>query len=176
LQFKVSGSDYHLAIGDLNDFPFVLIKPVTYVNLSGRAATDVLGRFNVKVEDMLVLHDDVNLETARLRLKLNGGDGGHNGLSSIIYNINSDKFPRLRFGIGRNFEQGEMAEYVLSPFAGEEIPLLEESIKFSCCLVEEFIKGGLKASLDLYSKTFTRKKPLDDDSDNSLSKQDGEPV
>jgi PTH1 family peptidyl-tRNA hydrolase len=81
-----------------------------------------------------------------------GGDGGHNGINSIIYHLNSDDFPRLRIGIGNNFPKGEMADYVLSPFPNEEFTLISAAFQESALLINEFIQGGIKQMLDANSK------------------------
>lgn len=159
LRFKAAKKDYYYVLGELNDSPFVFVKPTTYVNLSGTAALDIVNNYKIDIEDLLVICDDINLDTAQLRLKASGGDGGHNGVNSIIYHLESDRFPRLRFGIGRNFPQGKMADYVLSPFNKEEFQLLDNSFGFASELIVEFIKGGLKASLDYYSKSIKNLKP-----------------
>ncbi len=98
---------------------YLLIKPTTFVNNSGIAAKQVLDSYIIDVKDLLVIIDDVNLETGAFRIKAAGSDGGHNGLSSMIYHINSDNFPRIRLGVGNNFEKGMMSSYVLSDFSKE---------------------------------------------------------
>ncbi|MGE5498434.1 MAG: aminoacyl-tRNA hydrolase [Syntrophothermus sp.] len=152
LGFRSSKKDYIYARGEFNDSPFLLIKPTTYVNLSGQAAADVLSEYLIPPEDLLVVCDDINLDTGRLKIKASGGDGGHNGVNSIIYHLNSDQFPRLRFGIGRDFQAGQMADYVLSRFPDNELPMLNEAMTFGVQLLESFIAGGLKSALDFYSK------------------------
>lgn len=161
LSFKASKKDYFYALGESDSSPFVLIKPSTYVNLSGTAAKNALAQFGIEIEDLLVVCDDINLQTAQLRIKPSGGDGGHNGVSSIIYHLESDKFPRLRFGIGRNFQPGQMADYVLSPFSKDEFALLEQSFESGSQLLKAFISGGLKSALDYYSKSQKDSKPAD---------------
>lgn len=150
--FRESQSDYCFAAGKLNESDFVLIKPTTFVNLSGLAVFDVIEEYNLQLEDVLVIHDDVNLKPGQIKIKLTGGDGGHNGLVSIIDKLGTGNFPRLRFGIGHNFQQGEMADYVLSKFSKSEITSLEPAIKYSIELLEEFIKGGIKSMLNYSSK------------------------
>ncbi|MHB1687100.1 MAG: aminoacyl-tRNA hydrolase [Ignavibacteriaceae bacterium] len=151
LQFIASKSDYYFAEGKIGEFNFSLVKPSTYVNNSGTAALNSTLSFNARIEDILVIVDDINLETGMLKIKSHGGDGGHNGIASIIYHLNSNNFPRLRIGVGKNFEHGRMAEYVLSDFTPEELKLLEKSFEEGKVLVEDFIKGGLKQMLNSHS-------------------------
>ena len=92
------------------------------------------------------------METAKFRLRASGGDGGHNGISSIIYHLNSDEFPRLKIGIGSDFDKGQMADYVLSDFNDDEKEHIEKTFKNCLLLVEDFIIGGLDKMLDTNSK------------------------
>ena len=152
LEFVPSKGDYYQAEGVLEDQKFLLVKPATYMNLSGVAAADVFNNYNINIEDILVAGDDINLPLGQIRIRQSGGDGGHNGIKSIIYHLNSNQFPRLRYGIGRNFASGEMANYVLSRFDPDEIKQISPSFKFCSELFSEFIKGGYKQLLDFYSK------------------------
>jgi PTH1 family peptidyl-tRNA hydrolase len=152
LSFKASKADYYFAEGSLNGNAYQFIRPSTYVNNSGIAAKQALENNNLNVEDLLVVHDDVNLPHAEIRVKVRGGDGGHNGLSSIIWHLMSEEFSRLRIGIGDNFEKGYMAEYVLSDFSTEEMKLLESAFKTVETLVDEFITGGMSGLLDANSR------------------------
>jgi PTH1 family peptidyl-tRNA hydrolase len=152
INFSASQYDYYVAEGIIDNSGFVLVKPTTYVNLSGIAALDLLNEFKLNPEDLLVVHDDLNLNSGQVKIKQSGGDGGHNGISSIIYHLTTNRFPRLRIGIGRDFQQGEMTDYVLSRFTSEDFTFLEPSIKFACDLIEEFIKGGIQSSLNFYSQ------------------------
>jgi PTH1 family peptidyl-tRNA hydrolase len=152
LNFKASKLDYYYAEGKTGNAGFSLIKPSTYVNNSGIAALQALQKYDAGVQDLLVLNDDVNLPAADVRIKAFGGDGGHNGLKSIIYHLNSNEFPRIRIGIGADFEKGEMADYVLSTFSEDDFKLLKDPFDMGCILIEEFIKGGVKQMLDANSR------------------------
>ena len=152
LSFAASKYDYFFAEGKTAQSGFFLIKPTTYVNNSGLAALQVIEEYNIPISDFLVVADDINLETGKIRIRVGGGDGGHNGLNSVIYHLNSDDFPRLRIGVGNNFGKGEMADYVLSQFTKDELPLIASAIDSSVILIDEFIQGGLKQMLDANSK------------------------
>lgn len=151
ISFKPSKNNYWYSEGKIEDSEFILIKPSSFVNNSGLAAKQAIEKYKVDPEELLVIVDDVNLNTGDFRTRISGGDGGHNGINSIIYHLNSNQFPRLRIGIGNNFAEGDMAEYVLSNFSKEELTTLESTFKFSKILVEDFIKGGLKKMLDANS-------------------------
>ena len=152
LQFKPSKHDYYFASGELENFPFVLVKPLTYVNRSGESALDVLNDYKITLNDILIICDDLNLEFGKIRIRKTGGDGGHNGIASIIYSLNSDYFLRLRFGIGRNFEKGEMVNFVLSRFTENELSELTKKYDLAVELMESFILGGSETMLNLLSK------------------------
>lgn len=152
ISFKPSKNDYLFSRGELNEKDFLLIKPVTYVNNSGIAAHQLAEQYSLTLEDMLVVVDDLNLPLAHYRLRAAGGDGEHNGLASIIYHLNSNKFPRIRIGIGQDFEKGKMSGYVLSDLDKTEKKNLEKSFENTAQLTEEFIKGGIKQLLDANSK------------------------
>jgi PTH1 family peptidyl-tRNA hydrolase len=152
LQFKPSKQDYYFTGSNIDASQFFLVKPTTYVNLSGIAAKQVFEDIAISIEDFLVVVDDVNLEEYKLRVRNAGGDGGHNGLASINYHLQDDQYPRLRFGIGSNFGEGEMADYVLSEFDKSEYENLNRTIIDSGELIKKFITGGKKSMLEYYSQ------------------------
>ena len=153
LYFKASKGDFYIAGSEINASPFFLVKPTTYVNLSGIAANDVLDYYRINLEDFLVVADDINLPAGNIRIRKSGGDGGHNGIASIIYHLQSNNFPRLRFGIGDDFKKGEMAEFVLDKFSNEDYKIINPAINSTIEIIEAFIEGGLDTALNYFSKT-----------------------
>ncbi|MBN1300894.1 MAG: aminoacyl-tRNA hydrolase [Melioribacteraceae bacterium] len=153
LVFKSSSDDYYYAGSFIKASPFILIKPTTFVNLTGQAVIQLLEKYKIDLKNLLVVLDDVNLPPGKLRIRKSGGDGGHNGLYSIIYTVMSNEFPRLRFGIGNDFEYGTMADYVLTQFNKEETDLINGSIISSVRLIEKFIEGGIELMLSEFSKS-----------------------
>lgn len=172
LPFAPSTSEYYFAEGVLNDQSFSLIKPSTFVNNSGIAAVEAVHNYNIDIKDFLIVYDDLNLDFPNLQIRIKGGDGGHNGLNSIIYNLASDDFPRLRFGIGNSFEKGKMAEYVLTDFNDKEMVQLKSLFDEGITLAKEFIRGGIKNMLDANSILSKNKisTNLSIDSENSSEK------
>lgn len=152
LSFKASKKEYYYSDGKTGDAGFSLIKPTTYVNNSGIAALDALEIYKTSIDDLLVIADDVNIPTGEIRLRANGGDGGHNGLKSIIYHLNSNSFARLRIGVGEEIKPGELVSFVLSPFSKDDFIKLKTTFDKSSVLIEEFIKGGLKGMMDANAK------------------------
>ncbi|OGU69818.1 MAG: aminoacyl-tRNA hydrolase [Ignavibacteria bacterium RBG_16_36_9] len=151
LCFKETIGEYLEAPGKISDQNFVLIKPVTYVNNSGIAARQVFDKYNAAPEDFLVVSDDTNLKNYILRVRLSGGDGGHNGLSSIIYHLMTDQFPRIRIGIGSNPSDVSLSDYVLSEFSKNELEEYQNTFSKGSQLIEEFIFGGSKKMLEANS-------------------------
>ncbi len=154
IQFHPAKGDFFIASGSINNSKFSLVKPATYVNNSGIAAFQAFDLFNLRLEDILVIVDDINFNISEFKLKEFGGDGGHNGMASIIYHLNSNQFARIRIGIGQNFEKGKMSEYVLSDFSEDEKRLVNQSFEKISPLTEEFIIGGLKPMLNANSRLF----------------------
>jgi len=151
IKFKELTGDYFEAVGKINDQNYSLIKPVTYVNNSGMAAREIFEKYSLSPEEFLVVCDDTNLKSYDLRVRMSGGDGGHNGLSSIIYHLMSDQFPRIRIGIGNNPTDIILSEYVLSEFSKSELEEYENTFNKSSILIEEFIVGGSKKMLEANS-------------------------
>lgn len=151
INFKEAAGDYIEAIGKIGEKNFTLIKPVTYVNNSGISARQIFEKYSLLPEECLVVCDDTNLKNYDFRVRLSGGDGGHNGLSSIIYHLMTEQFPRIRIGIGTNPPDMVLSDYVLSEFSKSE--LQEYQTTFSKCafLIEEFIVGGSKKMLEANS-------------------------
>lgn len=153
ISFLPSKNDYYFAEKKIGENYFCLIKPSNYVNNSGFAAVQAITSYNCSVSDLLVIHDDVYLSTGTFKVKLSGGDGGHNGVESIIYQLGSEYFTRIRIGVGgSNFSQETIADYVLSDFSQSDHSLLEKVFENCTVLVEAFILGGTKQLLDTNSK------------------------
>lgn len=107
----------------------VLLKPSTFMNLSGQSVTDAMNFFHIPPERMLLLFDDISLDVGRMRIRLKGSDGGHNGVKNIIYLSGSDRFPRIKVGIGHKPEGWDLANWVLSRFSQDEMKQLEAVAK-----------------------------------------------
>ena len=149
--FTETPGDYFEARGSIGETAYSLIKPTTYVNNSGIAVKQIFDKYNVIDDDFLVVCDDTNLDSNVLRVRLSGGDGGHNGLSSIIYHLMTEKFPRIRIGIGRSSSSEELADYVLSEFTKSELEGFKNTFENGLLLIENFIIGGTKKMLEANS-------------------------
>lgn len=152
LKFSQTLFSYQEARGRFGDVPFVLIKPTTFVNLSGVAVAQVMENLSLTTDDILIVYDDINLEEGLFKIRKSGGDGGHNGIKSIIYHINSQNFSRLRIGVGNKFKSGEMVRFVLSSFDFEAMKRVEPVLDTSFDMVKAFVENGEKAMYDINSR------------------------
>ncbi|HLA64934.1 MAG TPA: aminoacyl-tRNA hydrolase, partial [Rhodothermales bacterium] len=117
-----------LAEGSWRGVPFAVGLPQTYMNRSGESAVALLRRYGLEAGDILVVVDDLALDPGVLRLRPSGSDGGHHGLSDIADALDTDQFPRLRVGIGKDFPRGRQADYVLQPFTAEQRLLIDAAL------------------------------------------------
>jgi len=131
----------------------LVMLPRTYMNNSGIAVRAVVEKYQIPVEKILVICDEYNFPLGKIHLKDSGGDGGHNGVRSVIENLGETKFMRLRCGIGRNFGENELVQYVLSPFEPEEIPIRDQMIARAVEAIEYLLlKGKSRAMSDINSE------------------------
>ena len=133
----------------VKDNDVLYVKPKTFMNNSGNAVTSILTKF--KVDDILIIVDDIYLPIGEIRIRQDGGFGGHNGLESIAAALGTDKFNRLRIGVGSP-ENEILSDYVLSDFSKGEQEILKIISGFTETLLNEYIKGDFKDLLDTYSK------------------------
>jgi PTH1 family peptidyl-tRNA hydrolase len=131
---------------------FILVKPTTYVNLSGRAVNYWLKKEKIPPCNFLVIVDDLSLPFGQLRLKAKGSPGGHNGLRNISEALGSNDYARLRFGIGDNFHDGFQVDYVLSEWSEEEKKFLPERIDEAIEIIKSFGTLGVDRSMNLFNK------------------------
>ncbi len=150
-RFAVQKNDYHLAVLRLRSEQVNFAKPMTFMNLSGKAVKTLLAFLEIKSQAMLVICDDFALPFGKVRVRLSGSDGGHNGLASIIEEIGTDDFPRLRMGIGPLPEGVAAHEFVLEQFSPEEVDNLESFVKLGATCVETAIYSGLTDAMNKYN-------------------------
>lgn len=129
----------------------VLIKPTTYMNLSGKAVKYWLTQENVAPENSLTILDDLSLPLGKLRMKLKGGDGNHNGLTSIIESLNHNVFPRLRYGIGSDFRKGFQSDFVLGKWRPEEEATIAERNEMAVQIIKSFCSIGAERTMTAFN-------------------------
>ena len=129
----------------------VLLKPSTYMNLSGNAVRYWLQQEKIPVENMLVLVDDLNLPFGTIRIRKQGSNGGHNGLGNIQSVLGTENYARVRFGIGNNFSRGAQCNFVLGNWTDEEQKLLPERLKVTSEIIPSFCLLGIDRTMNLYN-------------------------
>jgi PTH1 family peptidyl-tRNA hydrolase len=130
----------------------VLAKPLTFMNLSGAAIVALLQFYKIELADMLVIVDEVQLETGRIRLRPEGSAGGHNGLKSIIESLGTGAFPRLRIGVGRGDTRRHLADHVLARFDAVERTVADEAIGRAADASEAFVADGIAAAMNRFNR------------------------
>ncbi len=130
---------------------FILIKPSTYMNRSGKAVQYWLNKEKLTPERLLVVVDDVSLPTGLLRMRAKGGDGGHNGLASIIDILGHNNFARLRFGIGNEYPKGFQSQYVLGKWEKEELEVVKPQVEKACEMILSFGTIGVDRTMNLFN-------------------------
>lgn len=130
---------------------FILIKPTTYVNLSGKAVNYWLQKEKLSTEKLLVISDDISLPFGKLRLKAKGSDAGHNGLKNIAEVLGHQNYSRLRFGVGNDFSRGAQVDYVLGQWTSDEEKLLPERIAMATDVIKSFGTIGLQRTMNQFN-------------------------
>lgn len=134
----------------INGEKVMLVKPVTYMNRSGIAISEIVKFYKVPLENLIVIYDDIDIPLGTLRIRPHGSAGTHNGMKSIISSLGDDKFPRIRIGIDRNPNM-DLADYVLQRFSAEERNTIEPIIKLAAEAGEEIVKSNLDSAMQKYN-------------------------
>lgn len=130
-----------------------LIKPTTYMNLSGKALRYWMNELKIQPQNVLVVLDDLAIPFGSIRIRGKGSDGGHNGLKDIDATLGNNNYPRLRFGIGNEFAKGKQVNYVLGKWSVDEIKQLDEKVKLACDAVNSFMFEGIERAMTKYNKS-----------------------
>ena len=130
----------------------VLIKPNTFMNLSGKAVNYWMQKEKISTENILVISDDISLPFSTIRLRSKGSDGGHNGLKDIINTLGSSAFPRIKFGVGSEFNKGKQSNYVLADWSEEESILLEGELEFIIKMIQSFSAIGINRTMNDFNR------------------------
>lgn len=128
-----------------------LLKPTTFMNNSGKAVSKALAVTGNSPMDCMVCYDDIHLDVGRIKLKPSGSAGGHNGVADIIHRLQTKEFPRLRIGIGNDFERGRQSEYVLSPFSSTQRKQMDETLEIASDAILTFLRGGIEAAMNQFN-------------------------
>lgn len=142
--------------GEISSFKYkgkniYLLKPNTFMNLSGLAVGYWMTKLKIDVKNLLIITDDLNLEVGNLRMKRNGSDGGHNGLKDIQETFSSSQYPRLRIGVGNNFSRGKQIDYVLGEWTEQECLILDQKMKTINEMVLSFCFAGIENTMNSFN-------------------------
>ncbi|HQA05453.1 MAG TPA: aminoacyl-tRNA hydrolase [Clostridiales bacterium] len=150
--FKPSKFKADTADAMINGVRCILVKPMTYMNNSGEAIRDIANFYKIPSEKVIVVYDDTALPTGKLRIRRKGSDGGHNGIKSIIYHLNSDQFPRIKIGIGsKPHPDFDLKDYVLSVFTKEDLELILPCIDRALEAINIMVTGDIDMAMSKYS-------------------------
>ena len=129
----------------------LLVKPLTYMNESGRAVGPLMSWYKLAPEDLIVVHDDMDIPAGTIRIRRKGSAGGHNGMKSILYHVGDENFPRLRIGIGRPLPGWTVVKHVLAPFSEEDVPKIREAISYLLPALECVVTDGVDLAMNRYN-------------------------
>ncbi|MBK8550053.1 MAG: aminoacyl-tRNA hydrolase [Ignavibacteria bacterium] len=154
LRLKEGKGDWIETKGSIEDEEIFLLKPMTYMNNSGIAVKEFMDRNEIENKDVLIIVDDFQIPLGTIRVRKEGSDGGHNGLSSIIYNLISDEFPRMRIGIGKNepLKKDDFIDFVLGIFDKEEIEKIKKLMPVYIDCINSFVTDGVTKTMNTYNK------------------------
>jgi PTH1 family peptidyl-tRNA hydrolase len=130
----------------------VLMKPLTYMNLSGEAVRAFYDYYKADLEDFLLIYDDLDTELGKMRIRYKGSAGGHNGVKSVIQHLGTEQFKRIRLGISRPAAGADVVNYVLSPFTAEEMPRVKDAIQTACQALMEMLEQPFDKVMNKYNR------------------------
>lgn len=151
VSFGPGNGPFEIAEGRYKGRKITLIKPTTYMNLSGTAVKKALAGTKTEAQDCLIIYDDLNLPLGKIRMRESGSAGGHNGIKDIIEKLGTDQFPRLRFGIGHHFTKGKQVDFVLSAFSEEEQEELAQARKKAADAALSFVNDGIERAMNYHN-------------------------
>lgn len=141
-----------VAKGRVKNAELLLLKPSTYMNLSGKAVHYWMEKENIPLERLLIVCDDLSLPFGKIRLRMAGSDGGHNGLKNIAQLIGTQAYARLRFGIGNEFARGQQVDFVLGHFSDEDLSIMDERVQYAVDAVKTFCLSGINVAMNQFNK------------------------
>lgn len=137
--------------GSIGDEKVVLVKPQTYMNLSGFAVREFVNFYKVEKDKLIVIYDDMDIEKGRVKIRKKGGPGNHNGMKSIVQELGSTEFPRVRIGIGTPEHKNDSINYVIGHIQDEEYDLLQKGVEKAAIAVEEIVENGIDTAMNKYN-------------------------
>ena len=129
----------------------ILLKPQTYMNLSGESIKETVDFYNIKPEEIIVIYDDIDIEKGNIKIRKKGGSGSHNGMKSVIQELGTNDFARIRVGIGQPEFKNDMINYVIGKVTEEEQKILQEGVKKAVDAIDEILKNGIDIAMNKFN-------------------------
>lgn len=137
--------------GTINNEKVILVKPQTYMNLSGTAVREFVNFYKLEQKDIIIIYDDMDIEKGTMKIRKRGGPGNHNGMKSVVQELVTTDFPRIRVGIGTPEHKNEAINYVIGHISDEEYEILQTGVEKASKAVEEIIKSGIDTAMNKYN-------------------------
>lgn len=150
IRLNKENSTSYYGIENIKGNKVICVKPKTYMNLSGNALIEIMNYFKISIDNILIIYDDISLDFLKIRIREKGSHGGHNGIKDIINKINTDKFKRIKIGIGEN-KNIDLSNYVLSNFTPKEFELLKDECENILGCIEMIISGKTSEAMNIYN-------------------------
>jgi len=152
IEFKSKAADARIAEGTLGTTRIAIARPGTFMNDSGHSVRRLLQRYRLEPKDLVVVYDDIDLPLGKIRIRPSGGPGTHNGMRSIVAEIGSESFPRVRLGIHPEGQRGDLTDHVLSPFEGEEKAKAEDMVMRASEAIEVLLRDGIERAMEKFNR------------------------
>lgn len=142
---------HFLGVGIIEEEKVLLIKPQTFMNLSGKAVIQFIDFYKLSLDDLIVVYDDMDIDISKIRIRKSGSPGSHNGMKSIVNILSDDRFPRVRVGIGKPIYEEDIINYVIGPIPEEDMNRLDEGIEKAKEAVVDILKNGIDFAMNKFN-------------------------
>ena len=151
IQIEKNGFKGIYGIGNIEGEKVILLKPQTYMNLSGDSIIEIMKFYKLQPKDIIIVYDDVDTDIGEIRIRKKGSSGNHNGMKSVIYRLNTEEFPRIRIGTGEPEDRKQMMEYVISKVSNDEYRKLQNGVKKGEEAIIELLKNGIDIAMNKFN-------------------------
>lgn len=138
-------------IGEIENQKVILLKPQTYMNLSGESVQEVVSYYHIPIENIIIIYDDMDVTLGKVKIRKKGGAGTHNGMKSVVNHLKNENFPRVRIGIGMPSDKSDMIYYVIGPIPKEEQEILDQATTKAKDAITEILKSGIDVAMNQFN-------------------------